>query len=80
MSNKKEKNKRIILIFTEYKLNIREVFVMIRNNNKLPSSIKMDKRTREIIKKIIKQLELTEDQGVDSKLFYVSNTGCKYLN
>lgn len=80
MSNKKEKNKRIILIFTEYKLNIREVFVMIRNNNKLTSSIKMDKRTREIIKKIIKLLKLKEDQGVDSKLFYVSNTECKYLN
>ncbi len=68
------------MIFTEYKLNIREVFVMIRNNNKLTSSIKMDKRTREIIKKIIKLLKLKEDQGVDSKLFYVSNTECKYLN
>lgn len=53
---------------------------MIRNNNKCPSSDKVDKRTREIIKKIIKQLELTEEQEADAKYFYLSNTESKYLS
>lgn len=53
---------------------------MIRNNNKLTSTLKVDKRTREIIKKILKQLELTENPSSNSKCYYINNTQSKYLN
>lgn len=51
---------------------------MIRNN-KLPLLLKVDQRSKEIIKKILKRIELLEEQGNSSEKFCI-NVHSKHLN
>lgn len=52
----------------------------MEKNDKIVVS-KIDKRTKNIIEKVLKKLELLENDKSSSKVYYVHNhNGFKYLN